>query len=51
MTAAIEAPSLAWIALGGNLGDACQSVQQAIAAPDCYHAFLKPCCIYGKNRF
>ena len=32
MTAAIEAPSLAWIALGGNLGDACQSVQQAIAA-------------------
>ena len=32
MTAAIEAPNLAWIALGGNLGDARQSVQQAIAA-------------------
>lgn len=32
MTAAIEAPSLAWIALGGNLGDARRSVQQAIAA-------------------
>ena len=34
MTSAIVAPSLAWVALGGNLGDARQSVQQALQALD-----------------
>ena len=34
MTSAIVAPSLTWVALGGNLGDARQSVQQALQALD-----------------
>ena len=34
MTSALVAPSLAWVALGGNLGDARQSVQQALQALD-----------------